>query len=176
VTSTSVPARPDAPGMGRRRPELPGGDGPLRNRGGHRHGDLAGRVVRSGRQLPDLGLPRASTRHCSARTSSDTWPAIRAARRFGVNILAGGQDQLCTQFARKGVDRFAGIGFTRSAGGCPVLADTLGYLECEIDDVIDAGDHFITTARVHIMVTGSSPDPLVFYCGRFHRLAHVAAG
>lgn len=62
VTSTSVPARPDAPGMGRRRPELPGGDGPLRNRGGHRHGDLAGRVVRSGRQLPDLGLPRASTR------------------------------------------------------------------------------------------------------------------
>ena len=56
VTSTSVPARPDAPGMGRRRPELPGGDGPLRNRGGHRHGDLAGRVVRSGRQLPDLGL------------------------------------------------------------------------------------------------------------------------
>jgi len=74
------------------------------------------------------------------------------------------------------VDRFAGIGFTRSAGGCPVLADTLGYLECEIDDVIAAGDHFITTARVHIMVTGSSPDPLVFYCGRFHRLADVAAG
>ncbi len=101
---------------------------------------------------------------------SDTWPAIRDARHFGVNILARGQDQLCRQFARKGADRFAGISYRRSARGCPVLAETLAYLECEIDQVVDAGDHFITTARVLDMVAGSSLHPLVFYRGKFHRL------
>ena len=43
---------------------------------------------------------------------SETWPAIRDADFFGINILACEQSQLCRQFARKGADRFSGIGTT----------------------------------------------------------------
>lgn len=101
---------------------------------------------------------------------SDTWPSISRARYFGVNILAAGQDQLCRQFARKGADRFSGTTFTVSSRGCPVLTETLAHLECEIEQVIDAGDHYVTIARVLELGTARDLRPLIFYQGRFHRL------
>ncbi|MFC5997047.1 flavin reductase [Pseudonocardia hispaniensis] len=101
---------------------------------------------------------------------SDTWPVIREAGHFAVNILAHGQDQLCRRFARKGTDRFADLTFTRSARGCPILDETIAYLECEIRQVIDAGDHYITIGRVMDMGIDRERAPLVFYQGHFHRL------
>ena len=40
--------------------------------------------------------------------SSTSWPKIRGAGVFCVNILSAGQEELCAQFARKGIDKFAG--------------------------------------------------------------------
>ena len=45
---------------------------------------------------------------CAAHEST-TWPRIRAARRFCVNVLAEDQEDVCRVFAAKGADRFAGV-------------------------------------------------------------------
>src|SRR5581483_86519 len=42
-------------------------------------------------------------------SGSETWPLIREAGCFCVNVLAGHQAELCRQFSRKDTDRFAGV-------------------------------------------------------------------
>lgn len=106
---------------------------------------------------------------CPAKRS-DTWPAIREAPYFGVNILACEQSELCQQFARKGEDRFRGISYSSTPRGCPALPETLAYLECQIEQIIDAGDHYIAIAHVLDMGMSNELRPLVFYQGGYHRL------
>lgn len=102
---------------------------------------------------------------------SETWPAIRDADFFGINILACEQSQLCRQFARKGADRFSGIGYTETSRGCPALPGVLAYIECRLDQVIDAGDHYIAVSNVlEMSVNSEALQPLVFYQGGFRRL------
>ncbi len=102
--------------------------------------------------------------------ASETWPAVRDAVFFGVNILAHGQHDVCRQFARKGVDRFEGVGYRRSPNGCPILTGSLGYLECELVNVVDAGDHHIAIGRVIDIHHDVEQRPLIYYQGGFHRL------
>jgi 3-hydroxy-9,10-secoandrosta-1,3,5(10)-triene-9,17-dione monooxygenase reductase component len=112
---------------------------------------------------------------CPAK-QSETWPAIRDAGHFVVNILAHGQEYLCRTFAKKDVDRFADIGYHESPSGSPVLNDVLAYLECRIEQIYDAGDHFVTLGRVlDLGVAGDAP-PLVFYRGDFHGLSRTVDG
>lgn len=176
VTSTSVPARSDDHKIG-------GGEQDFREVMGRYATGAA--IVTAGWQdkahglavnsLTSVSLDPPLVLFCPDKRS-DTWPIIRDARYFAVNILGGDQDQLCRQFARKGADRFADISYTRSFRGCPVLTETLAYLECEIEQIVDAGDHYVTIGRVLDMGMGRSRDPLVFYQGRFHRLDGVATG
>lgn len=101
---------------------------------------------------------------------SETWPAISNAWYFAVNILAADQDRLCRTFAKKGTDRFANIEYDYSPAGCPVLTDTLAYMECEIGDVREAGDHFVVLGHVLRLGVVEDQAPLVFYEGGFHKL------
>ncbi|MBV8236207.1 MAG: flavin reductase family protein [Acidimicrobiia bacterium] len=71
---------------------------------------------------------------CAAHTST-TWPHIRAAGHFCVNLLAENQEELCRLFAVSGGDKFAGIGWKRAATGAPVIEDVLGFLDCTIEAV-----------------------------------------
>jgi 3-hydroxy-9,10-secoandrosta-1,3,5(10)-triene-9,17-dione monooxygenase reductase component len=102
---------------------------------------------------------------------SETWPAIRDAGHFVVNILADGQDHICRTFSRKGIDRFAEIGWRETPTGAPVLHDVLAYLECEIEQIHDGGDHYVTLGRVVDLGVLDGTPPLVFYRGAFHRLS-----
>src|ERR1041384_7822851 len=43
--------------------------------------------------------------------SSSSWPKIRDAGAFCVNILAEDQEDVCRRFAMKGDDKFAGLGW-----------------------------------------------------------------
>ena len=59
---------------------------------------------------------------CAAKSSS-TWPRIRAAGHFCVNILADDQEEICRLFATKGAERFKGVGWRTGDSGAPVLHD-----------------------------------------------------
>lgn len=106
----------------------------------------------------------------AAGLSSTTWPIIREASSFAVNVLAEDQHELCRRFSRRGADRFAGVSWTPSPAGSPLIEGTVAWLECEIADEYPAGDHSFVHATVLELHAGGGRDPLVVFCGAFGAL------
>jgi flavin reductase (DIM6/NTAB) family NADH-FMN oxidoreductase RutF len=107
---------------------------------------------------------------CAAR-SSTSWPRIREAGTFCVNVLAEDQEHVCRAFASKQPDKFRGLGWRPSALGAPVLADVLAWIECEIELMHDAGDHEIVIGAVRELEVEREIGPLVFFRGGYANLA-----
>jgi len=105
---------------------------------------------------------------CAAHTSS-TWPHIKAAGHFCVNLLAEDQEELCRLFAVSGADKFAEIGYKKAATGAPVIDDVLGFLDCTIEAEHEAGDHVIVVGRVHDLDVAHEGHPLLFFRGGYGR-------
>ncbi|MGW6144838.1 flavin reductase family protein [Streptomyces sp. NPDC055140] len=104
-----------------------------------------------------------------AADSSSTWPVIKRAGRFCVNVLAADQEGVCRNFARTGADKFDGVGWAPSGGGCPRIDDVLAWIDCDIETVHTAGDHEICVGRVRALGDGRRSAPLAFFRGR-HRI------
>jgi 3-hydroxy-9,10-secoandrosta-1,3,5(10)-triene-9,17-dione monooxygenase reductase component len=102
---------------------------------------------------------------CPAHTSS-TWPAIRAAGRFCVNVMGSEHADFTRRFCQKGVDRFADVGWSDGPTG-PALESAVARIECEIRDEHDAGDHTIVVADVLGVDVAEQADPLVFFRGAY---------
>ena len=60
-----------------------------------------------------------------------THTAIENSRRFVVNVLGQGQEDLALRFARPAVDKFAGIAL-REGAELPVLEDAIAYFVCDL--------------------------------------------
>ena len=67
---------------------------------------------------------------------------------FGVNILSSDQRELARVFGRSGAGKFDGVGWTAAANGAPVLDGVLTWAGCVLEDVHEAGDHYLAVARV----------------------------
>ncbi|MGD9632871.1 MAG: flavin reductase family protein [Pirellulales bacterium] len=104
---------------------------------------------------------------CPAK-SSTTWPSIRAGGRFCANILAHNHADICRQFARPDVDRFAGISWHERPTG-PGLDEAVAWIECKIDNEYEAGDHVIVVASVGAIEAAETTEPLVFFRGGYGR-------
>ena len=105
-----------------------------------------------------------------AGKSSTSYPGIAAAGHYCVNILADDQEEQARVFAGKAEDKFAGIGWRPSVvTGAPVLHEVLAWIDCRIDTVHEAGDHWIVVGRVLDLEIGHEGGPLVFFRGGFGR-------
>jgi flavin reductase (DIM6/NTAB) family NADH-FMN oxidoreductase RutF len=99
--------------------------------------------------------------------ASRTWPLLRGIGRFCINVLAEGQDEVSQNFARSGVDRFAGVRWTRSAHGSPVLDDVVAWIDGELWAEYDGGDHTLAVARVLDLGADPGRRPLLFHRGSY---------
>lgn len=107
---------------------------------------------------------------CAAHSSS-TWPRIDAAGHYCVNILSEDAEQVCRVFASPG-DRFSQVAWHVGVTGAPVLDEALAYIDCEIQDTFDGGDHVIVVGRVIELGHREHGKPLVFYRGGYGRFDH----
>jgi len=98
--------------------------------------------------------------------TSTSWPRVSGSGSVCINILAADQEALALTFARRGADKFAGVGWSPGATGAPRLHGALAWIDATIEDVHEAGDHFLVTARVMEVESGAGT-PLVFYRGGF---------
>jgi 3-hydroxy-9,10-secoandrosta-1,3,5(10)-triene-9,17-dione monooxygenase reductase component len=106
---------------------------------------------------------------CPAKTSR-AWPLIQRSGKFCVNLLAHDQAELSNRMASKGVDKFAAVPWTPSpATGSPLLDGILGFVDCTIHDVHEAGDHYIVLGRVQELESSAAEHPLLFFEGRYRR-------
>ena len=68
--------------------------------------------------------------------------------KFVLNILAEGK-QLRKHFMKPfapGEDRFADVETAIAQNGCPILTGSLAYLECEVEQRMECGDHWVIYA------------------------------
>jgi len=100
--------------------------------------------------------------------TSGSWPVIRHAGGFCVNVLGRDQEPLARTFASPGTDRFRDVG-TRPAPvtAAPILAGAVAWLDCTIESITPAGDHDFALARVRAIDADSSQSPLIFHRGRY---------
>ncbi|MGH9273166.1 MAG: flavin reductase family protein [Acidimicrobiales bacterium] len=104
-----------------------------------------------------------------AGNSSTSWPKIKAAGAFCVNILAEDQEGVCRRFSSKDDDKFAGLGWRPTSSGTPLLDGVLAWIDCDIDAVIDAGDHVCVMGRVRELEVAHDGAPLLFFRGGYGR-------
>ena len=101
--------------------------------------------------------------------SASAGPVFDAAEHFAVNILSEDQEAISRRFAQKDVDRFDGVGFTRSALGVPLLDAALATLECRATARHPGGDHSILVGEV-LEATLHEGHPLLYYRSGYRRL------
>jgi flavin reductase (DIM6/NTAB) family NADH-FMN oxidoreductase RutF len=107
---------------------------------------------------------------------AQSYPAIRAAGRFAVNILSQGQEAASRRFATStsapGEEKFAGLEYAPGPLGLPVLVDALAQLECSVVHAYPGGDHTIFVAQVEggDCRGDSGKEPLLYFRGKYSRL------
>jgi flavin reductase (DIM6/NTAB) family NADH-FMN oxidoreductase RutF len=103
-------------------------------------------------------------------------PAWEAARHYTVSVLHGGQEETSNSFARAATDKWQGVDVRPGeVTGVPMIADALAGFECESYAVHDGGDHLIFIGKVLALHrrAGTDRDPLVFFGGRYRKLASL---
>src|SRR3954453_1311554 len=97
-----------------------------------------------------------------------TLRVVRETRRFGVNVLAAGQEELARLFASKTPEdmKFAGVQHTVH-DGIPVIEGTLAWVGCTLQDLMPGGDHTIGIGAVTSAEVASDAPPLVWYRGEY---------
>lgn len=103
---------------------------------------------------------------CIGHTST-SHDRLVAADGFAINILAADQAEIAMRFASEPSDgRFDGVSWAPgSFGGRPLLDGVVASLECEMESVLEGGDHSIVLGRV-VASTSDASDALIFHRGR----------
>ena len=107
---------------------------------------------------------------CIEKTAS-VYEALMRAPGFVVNILSAKQEQIARRFSIVDIDRFEGVGFSRTRNGIAVLDDVLGIIECNRFALHDAGDHTVIVGEVEATRVENG-SPLIYYRGGYAQLEH----
>jgi flavin reductase (DIM6/NTAB) family NADH-FMN oxidoreductase RutF len=96
-----------------------------------------------------------------------TLAVVRDTGRFGVNVLAAGQEELARLFASKRPERekFAGVPHTVH-DGIPVIEGVLAWFGCRLERLIPGGDHTIGIGAVEAAEAGRG-EPLLWFRGGY---------
>jgi len=105
-------------------------------------------------------------------------PVLAKTCRFAVNILAEEAQGLsdCFAGAPSAIPRsaFCGASWRPSAKGMPLLDDALAWVDCELDRIIEAGDHTIYLGRVgDLQVSDRNDWPLLYFRRQYLRIEHA---
>lgn len=116
---------------------------------------------------------------CPAKTSR-AWPLMQRAGFFCVNFLAADQSDVSNAMATKGTDKYDGIDWQPAPTGAPLLDGVLGYVDCTVHSVHEAGDHYVVLGRVKELGFGPASEgaggrlPLLYYRGAYDTVSRDA--
>jgi flavin reductase (DIM6/NTAB) family NADH-FMN oxidoreductase RutF len=100
---------------------------------------------------------------------AETFPHFFDSKIFVLNILSEGQEEISRRFATSGGEKFDGLDYCLGKLGTPVLAGTLGFIECRIIETIEGGDHVIHIGEVE-EAQWHEGNPLLFFRGKYRQL------
>lgn len=99
-------------------------------------------------------------------------PVLQETGTFGVNFLAGRQEQVAWNFAGRKGPGTTEVRYRRCAEGVPVLDPALAFLACRIVNEYPGGDHVIVVGEVIEAGIPRRQEPLIFFEGTFGVLEH----
>jgi flavin reductase (DIM6/NTAB) family NADH-FMN oxidoreductase RutF len=79
---------------------------------------------------------------------AETYEHFEPAGIYAVNFLAHDQRDVSQRFAKHGGEKFRDIEWSRGPLGAPILAGTIGHVECRILHSYDGGDHTIYVGAI----------------------------
>src|SRR5882757_2941958 len=94
--------------------------------------------------------------------SSQSWPNMRAAGSFCINVLSEHQQDICRRFAVSGGDKFKNLEWRAAGSGSPILEGAVTWIDCAIEAIHEAGDHDIVIGRVLDFDGQNEHAPLLF--------------
>jgi flavin reductase (DIM6/NTAB) family NADH-FMN oxidoreductase RutF len=116
-----------------------------------------------------VSLEPALVLFCPSVTST-SFPAIRDAGVFVVNVLNEEQEDVSRVFASKAENKFAGVGWRHARSGSPIVNEALAWIDCRIHRIDEAGDHYVVIGQVlDLGVNDRVGGPLLFYRGGYGR-------
>ena len=95
-----------------------------------------------------------------------SYPYFEPAGIFAVNFLSADQEHLSQHFAIHGGEKFDSIEWRRGEIGAPILAGTIGHVECRIVNAYEGGDHTIYVGEV-VSAAAADGDPLLHFHGAY---------
>ncbi|WP_437880330.1 flavin reductase family protein [Pseudomonas sp. LRF_L74] len=107
--------------------------------------------------------------------ASDSYPVLRESKRFAIHLLSADQQKEAYAFAGKGKDKAAGIEWTLSELGNPLLGKASAIIECELWREYDGGDHAIVVGEVkNLILPEVPPVPMIYHRGKLGALPELA--
>jgi flavin reductase (DIM6/NTAB) family NADH-FMN oxidoreductase RutF len=103
---------------------------------------------------------------------TDSHPHFVPGGAFVVNLLAQDQQDVSQRFATRAIDKFAGVEWKIGALGAPVLAGTIGHMECRVAHSYDGGDHTIFVGEIE-SAAATDGQPLVYFRGAYRKVADL---
>jgi flavin reductase (DIM6/NTAB) family NADH-FMN oxidoreductase RutF len=107
-----------------------------------------------------------------------TYPLLKAAGAFAVNLLTADQEETFRVFAGqrggRGADKFAGEPTTTAATGAPILTESLAWLDCRVlADYPGGKTHSIVVGEVLAagLGAGAGRPPLIYFHRKVRHLA-----
>lgn len=98
--------------------------------------------------------------------SSALLEMIKGTGRFAVNVLSEKQSPLASVFATKtGTMKFSNVTWELEMG-LPMLPDCIAWIACELDRLVDGGDHIVVLGCV-AAVRKSTGRPLTYHARSF---------
>ena len=85
------------------------------------------------------------------RNDSQSLQMIKHSKVFSINWISKNDRKILEQFFKPtpaSGNRFGDIPFTLKKTGTPVLDASIAHLECEVKEILDAGDHSIAVGQV----------------------------
>ena len=123
--------------------------------------------------VASLSLEPTQVLVCIERTAH-TLPTLQSSDYFNINVLSEDQEDLSRLFASKEAQQghaLDGVDYSLGKHGVPLLKGTLGYFECRVVQQYDGGDHVIFVGEVEHAALGDAGRPLLYYKGRYRRMA-----
>lgn len=80
------------------------------------------------------------------KQDSKSHAMIKASGVFALSVLEAGRKDLAQQFfkpQRRVGNKFENVEFYLGETGCPIISDSLGYVECQVVDAVERGDHTV---------------------------------
>ncbi|HKZ73455.1 MAG TPA: flavin reductase family protein [Steroidobacteraceae bacterium] len=94
--------------------------------------------------------------------------SFAAGMPFAVNVLAAPQAELAVRFARQPQDKFEGLRCASGLDHIPLIRGALACFECQVENLVPAGDHVLIIGRVRLFTRHAADEPLVFFAGQYH--------